>query len=145
MSIKFIYALFIGILFATFVGVGIAAFYVEPKLEEVSSNRGYTDGEYQQKYEDFQKERNIYNRNVSSIALSISVLALIISLTLLKGTNVLADGLLLGGLFLLIYSILRGFNADDNMFRFIVVSVGFAVSLALGYIKFIQPQEKKNK
>ena len=54
----------------------------------------------------------------------------------------IADGLLLGGVLTLLYSVIRGFGTEDNMFRFVVVSVGFAISLFLGYVKFIQPAKK---
>ncbi len=161
MSIKFIYTIFIGILFATFVGVGIAAFYPEPAYPENDVGMRFSaplesdDPKYQEyleKEEAFQEElkqyqekHNRYNRNVSSISIAIAVIALVISLTFLKKINLIADGLLLGGLLLLIYSIIRGFSSDDNMFRFIVVTIGFAVSLALGYIKFIRPEEIKKK
>jgi hypothetical protein len=67
---------------------------------------------------------------------------LIISLTLFKKILLIADGVLLGSVFTLIYGIIRGFNSGNNIFRFIVVSIGLAVSLFLGYIKFIKTSKK---
>jgi apolipoprotein N-acyltransferase len=49
---------------------------------------------------------------------------------------------ILVGVFTLLYSVIRGFGTEDNMFRFIIVAIGFVISLVLGYIKFIQPSQK---
>lgn len=162
MTLKLLYTLLIGIFVAVFVGVGIAAFYPALKYPEppVSMKYGYSepqkDGEiseeakiemekYDQEQKDFQVKSQNYNRNVSILALIFSIVIVIISLTLFKKIYLIADGLLLGGVLTLLYSVIRGFGSDDNMFRFIVVSVGLMVSLFLGYVKFIAPMEKRNK
>lgn len=161
-AIEIIYTFFIGILIAVFVGVGIAAFYPEPKSPETPAElkvyRAPIDSEekteqteelmrvqkqYDAEIEIYQKDLQIYNRNVSMIALAAAVLILVISLTLLKELLVLADGLLLGGVITLLYSVVRVFGSGDDKIRFVVVAVGLAVSLALGYIKFIQTPQKK--
>ena len=160
MTIKLLYTLLIGIFVAVFVGVGIAAFYPTPKYPEAptSMKYGYTepqkDGKiseeyksemekYDQEQKDFQIKSQTYNRNVSIVALVFSIVIVIISLTLFKKIYLIADGLLLGGVLTLLYSVIRGFGSDNNMFRFIVVSAGLIISLFLGYVKFIAPMEKK--
>lgn len=162
MVLKFIYTLFIGILFATLVGVGIAAFYTEPKApeypiglhttkpvespttQEAEQNQAEQEA-YEAAFRDYQEEQNVYDRNVSIIALVIAIVGLVVSLTLFRRLQLIADGLLLGGLLTLIYSIIRGFSTDDNMFRFIVVAIGFATATIIGYIKFVKPAEEKKK
>ncbi len=157
MFLKLIYTLFIGVLLATLVGVGIAAFYEAPKFPEYPARlkysqpvqpNGKTDTEitkeqekYDKKMEEYQKVQKQYNMNVSLIALVSALIILIVSLTFFKKILMIADGLLLGGVLTLIYSIIRGFDTGDNKFRFIVVAVGFVVSIVLGYIKFIKPQK----
>jgi len=159
-TIKIIYTIFIGVLLATFVGVGIAAFYPEPKYPEYPPELNYRFGkeptqqesaqmyEEQQQYDktlkEYQEETNVYNRNVSIIALSASILILIVSLTFVKNILLIADGLMIGGILTLIYSIVRGFSTQDHMFRFFVVTIGLITALVLGYIKFI-PQSQKKK
>lgn len=160
MTIKLLYTLLIGIFVAVFIGVGIAAFYPALKYPEAptSMKYGFTepekDGEisaeykaemekYDQEQKDFQIKSQTYNRNVSIVALVFSIVIVVISLTLFKKIYLIADGLLLGGVLTLLYSVIRGFGSDDNMFRFIVVSVGLIISLFLGYVKFIAPMEKK--
>ena len=160
MTLKLLYTLLIGIFVAVFVGVGIAAFYPQLKYPEppVSMKYGYNESEkdgkiseetkaemerFDQEQKDFQIKSQTYNRNVSILALVFSIIIVVISLTLFKKIYLIADGLLLGGVLTLLYSVIRGFGSDDNMFRFIVVSTGLVISLFLGYVKFIAPIEKK--
>jgi hypothetical protein len=53
----------------------------------------------------------------------------------------IADGILLGGVFTTMYSIIRGLMSEDSQFRFLIVVIGLGIALALGYIKFIRPRE----
>jgi hypothetical protein len=124
--IKYIYITFIGVLLATFIGVGIAAFYKSPtppvypaKLMHVPYPEGTMSAqliEDQEKFnliqQDFQKKSEEYNRNVSIISVIASIIILALSLAVLK--DLMADGFLLGGLLTLIYSIIRGFSSQDE-------------------------------
>lgn len=161
MVLRFIYIIFIGVLLALFVGVGIAAFYKGPQPPEhpqslryaapgIETEKSPTESariqqeqeKYDQAFKAYTEESEEYNRNVSIIALIASILILVISLLLLNKIFLIADGLLLGGVLTLMYSIIRGFESGDEMFRFFVVTVGLIVALVLGYIKFIKPQQK---
>lgn len=165
MVIRFFYIIFIGILLALFVGVGTAAFYKAPKYPEYPASMKYpapatnetpvkasdssalrADQEkYDNLYKKFDEANKLYQRNVSIIALTAAVLMLVISLTIFRQLFVIADGLLLGGVFTLIYSMFRGFETKDEIFRFIVIAIGLAISLIIGYIKFIKPQESTTR
>ena len=154
MILKIIYTIFIGVFFATLVGVGIAAFYPEPKPPEYPSalkiprEGGLNQPVFQELKEEqeeydraektFQEKLETYNRNVSIIAVVASIVTLAVSLTLFKKILLIADGLLLGGVLTILYSIIRGFGSGNNKFQFIIVSIGFVVSLILGYVKFIK-------
>lgn len=65
---------------------------------------------------------------------------LIASLTALRAASPFSDGFVLGGILTFTYSVLRGFMAED-MVRFWIVSAGLLIAPALGYIRFIRPQE----
>lgn len=157
MILKFIYTLFIGILLSLFVGFGIAAFYEKPKYPEPPISLRYATPIYPEAKEstysaqitkdqirqekvqqEFQKKLEIYNRNVSVIGLIAAIIYMVISLMLLKKLLLISDGLLLGGVFTLLYSIGRGFATNDNKFQFLTVTIGLIISLILGYIKFIK-------
>lgn len=161
MLIKYIYILFMGIILAVFVGVGIAAFYKGPKPPDYPPELSYPEvvkpgyetatpsaeriklqREQDAKFKAFQKEDEIYNRNVSIIATISAIIMLVLSLTLVKQIQVLADGLLLGGVLSLGYAVVRGFGSNDDVFRFLVVTVGLIVALGLGYLKFVKNLSK---
>ena len=160
MALRIIYTLFLGVFLAIFIGVGIAAFYPGPTYPNMPPVLKYCSPDIVQDAEKFaeyskqaqlfdtqekvyQKAEQLYSRNVSIAAIIGAILVVIASLTLFKKIKVLADGLLLGGVLTLVYSVIRGFGTEDNMFRFLVVAIGLATTLALGYIKFILPQKEK--
>jgi hypothetical protein len=140
---------FVGLFLAIFLGTGIAVFYPSPKeptpptwytqsekAPEITKAERLQEREFNQKQQDYAKQISIYNRNVSIIALVFAIFVLIITLALSERLGVVADGLLLGGIFTLLYGIGRGIATDSNQYRFIVAAVGLFVTIALGYIKF---------
>lgn len=158
MALKLFYTLFLGLLVALFVGLGIDAFYVGPKAPDYPSelNLQKTDcGEYpelkaaQQKFDQDQKnfieQDRVYNRNVSIISLAFAILIMIVSLTFFSKIKLIADGILLGGVFTTAYSIIRGLMSENSKFRFLIVTIGLIIALVLGYIKFIKPKEDKKQ
>ncbi len=161
MFLRIAYTIFIGILLATFVGVGIAAFYPSPKqpkqdmfpyAEKIDSELTPEEKKVQvaqqeknqKEWEAFSEANKEYSRDVSVISLVASVIMLGLGLTLVRKIYMMSDGLLLGGVLTLVYSIIRSFNSNNNQFQFIVVSVGLIAALSLGYIKFVKPHEKNS-
>lgn len=153
MQIKLIYTLFLGLLIAVFVGFGIDAFYPGPKapqypmeLDQVKPGCEETleqqtlRKDFNQAQEKYMEESKPYNRNVSIMSLVASIIILIFSLTLLGKIRMVADGILLGGVFVTMYSIIRGLMSDSSQFRFLIVTIGLIIALVLGYIKFIRPK-----
>ena len=153
--IKPIYTIFLALLIALFVGLGIDTFYPGPKapqypieLDQVKPGCEETIGqqtlrkEFNQAQNQFLEEFKPYSRNVSIISLVASIIILVLSLTLLAKIKMIADGILLGGIFVTAYSIIRGFMSDSSEFRFLIITIGLIIALTLGYIKFIRP--KKN-
>lgn len=159
MIIRFVYIIFLGLLIATFIGVGIAAFYKEPRSPEpyyapkvaVPDDSSTESARFQQEenirqqneWKLHDEKRRAYNRDVSAITLGFFVVLFVISLVFLNKIYIISDGILLGSLFTLIYSIIRGFESQDETFRFIVVAVGLVIALILGYLKFVKVLPKK--
>ena len=164
--LKVIYSVVVGLLIVLFVGVGIDAFYPTPDypeypkaLQTAENTRAVRDepaqaeeeklqtlrAEYDETIKADQQKREIYSRNVSIVALLSAILVLGASLLLMNKLAVIADGLMMGGLFTTFYSIVRGFEAGDSRFRFLVITIGLAVAIGLGYIKFVKPMEAKPK
>ena len=148
-----VYKVFVGLLLATFIGVGIAAFAPEPKPPEapiavMAPGSATQSPEAQKEMEEFrnatrafQVELAIYNRNVSAASAVASIVMLVLSLSLLRAIGLFSDGFLLGGILTFTYSVLRGFAAEDNMFRFVIVSIGLVIALTLGYVRFVRRLE----
>ncbi len=162
MLLKYLYSIFLAVLIVTFVGVGIAAFYKAPKYPEYpietkpvtmtpngevseSAEMIQKRADYEQESRDFQKAIETYNKNVSAIVIAASLFILIISITLLSRIMYLSDGLMLGGVITLIYAVVKGFSAGDEMFRFIVVSISLIVAIFLGYWRFVRSDNKSKK
>lgn len=155
--IRYIYTFFLGLFLAIFVGMGIAVFYEAPKAPEEPTvfqsvgKEGPTAAQQQEinafeaKQKEYNKEMWRYNRNVSIIVLVCAVLILAISLLFSEKLGVLADGLLLGGIFTLLYGIGRGMASESNKYRFLVASVGLIVTLVLGYTKFTRHELKASR
>lgn len=155
MLLRYVYILFVGLLVATFVGVGIAAFYKGPTPPDYSTYPYKSapsasesaeiereQAEQDREFKEFTKLDQNYNKNVSMIALAAAIIILVLSLTLVKQIQLISDGLLLGGVLTLLYSIVRGFSSNDDIFRFLVVSAGLIAALFIGYLKFVRAQSK---
>jgi len=79
-----------------------------------------------------------HDRNVSLISLLVAVAVMAFSVGLSAKLPVISEGLLLGGLFTLIYSIGWSFARSPKI-AVIPVGVGLIVTIALGYKRFVRP------
>lgn len=151
--LKFVYSFFLGLLLVVFVGMGVASFYESPKApdypkvletvkagpDEYTAEQRKADDAYQEASKDYAARSEDYNRNVSMIVLGAAVILVVLGLTLHAKTDVIADGLLLGGVFTLLYSIGRSFAGQDPQYSFMVVTIGLIITVIVGYLKFIKP------
>ena len=155
--LKLAYSFFLGILLALFVGMGIAAFYAQPEMPKYPTELNLIDKEptaeqkaiqrdFDAQQEAWNEKMKPYNRNVSIITLVAAVSFVAISLLFEHKIKLLADGVMLGGVFTLLYSMGRGFASQDSKYTFALSYVGLIVALTLGYLRFIKPeQEPKGK
>lgn len=158
--IRVFYTLFVGILVATLIGVGIAAFYPAPKSPAADEVGMFTkpvmdateSAEYeaeqiksQKKWQEYNTKMQEYNYRVAIISLSLSVVVLILGLWDYKKLPILSDALALGGVFGLIYSIGRGFEAQNEKLRFVVVAISLIATMFVGQKKLtgIIPGKKR--
>lgn len=149
-----VYTLFLGLILALFVGLGTSTFYQAPKMPEypevdysydgkMSAEQEKAQRDFDKKYSQYDKDNKEYSRNVSVITLAASILMLIIALAIEKKNAVISNGVLLGGLFTLVYSVGRGLMSQDSKYTFIAVTVGVLVALFLGMRHFGSQQNKK--
>ncbi|HVU59406.1 MAG TPA: hypothetical protein VHC98_01040 [Candidatus Saccharimonadales bacterium] len=156
--IKLVYSFFLGLLLAVFVGLGVASFYTAPKapeyptVPETTKNETAAEAEQRQADEQYQaasraydQDSKDYNRNVAMIVLSAAVVLVVLGLALHTKTDVIADGLLLGGVFTLLYSIGRSFAGADPKYSFLATSAGLIITMVIGYVKFLNPRGTAEK
>jgi biotin-(acetyl-CoA carboxylase) ligase len=147
--LKLAYTFFLGILLALFVGVGINTFYPGPTApefpaelnsygKELTTEQAAVQRNFDKRMEQFNKDMQPYNRNVSMLALGAAVVFLAVSLAFEKRIKLIADGGMFGGLFTLLYSVGRGFASQDSKYMFIVISAGLVIVLYLGYRRFVR-------
>jgi hypothetical protein len=148
--LKLVYTFFLGLLLAIFVGMGVNTFYQPPKAPEYPQELRQVIKEpdllqptaeqqaFDKQMEEYSEESKAYSRNVSVITLIAAVAFLAISLLSEKKIRVIADGIMLGGLFTLLYSLIRGFASEDSKYTFVAVSIGLAIVLYLGYHRFVR-------
>jgi hypothetical protein len=152
--VKLAYSLFVGLLLATLLAVGISAFYPAPKNPEPfvtpaiqkpglePTKEEVTRMEKDQRdWQAFNEAQHVYSRNVAIISLVISVSFVVLGLFSNK-LPLLTDGLVLGGVFGLVYSIARGFESKDDIFRFIVVAASLGVTLIIGQMRLAKVFQK---
>ncbi len=120
-ALQIIFAFFLGLVVVAFVGIGVNTFFPEPS---------YVDGRPEQ-FASWQLTTGI-------ILLVCATLVLAISLFLPESQAVLSNGLLLGGVFTMIYAVGMTVSSTASVLRFVVVAVALAVTIAIGYLKFVR-------
>ncbi len=162
--LQFVYVVFVAVLTSLFICLSIETLYVRPKQPEYPittpekiydpavvpvtteeaalirkerSEQQQKDAEYQKKWKAYELVNKKYSRNASIIAMIASILVLVGSLILSQRIMLLADGFLLGSVFILMYSIFQGFQAGENYFRLGIVGISLCISIFIGYYKFV--------
>src|SRR3990170_3350495 len=141
--LRIVYTFFVGVMLALFVGLGIDTFYPGPDepqypFEVADQPTPEEQRDYDDELQAYQDAQEGYNRTVAVIATVSAVLMMGLSLLLEKTNTVLTNGVMLGGLFTLLYGVGRGFASGDTTTTFITVAVGLAVVVFLGYRRFGQ-------
>jgi len=144
--IKIVYSIFVGALISIFVGVGINTFYPGPVSPDYSSKAATAEGrqlyyeseEYTVANEQYSQDNSDYYRNVSIVSLIIAVALLWFSIMYEKRLKMMADGILLGGLFTLIYGVNQGFASGNDQYLFLAMTISLAAVIYIGYHKFIK-------
>ena len=167
-ALQTIFSFFLGLMVLAFIVVGVITFYPSPnqdrdsKIEQLnreqqaiySANDGKTlSAEDQAQVDDIQKqidaislanqaEYELWARNVSIVLIVFATLVMGISLIRSEQLRVISNGLLLGGLFTMVAGVVWVLTSGESMARFVVILFAFAVTLGLGYLKFVRQREE---
>ena len=79
-----------------------------------------------------------WRMSTSVILIVIATILMAVALALGDSVAVLSNGILLGGLFTMLYGVGWGLASGNSVTRFVVLVVALVVSLALGYLKFVR-------
>lgn len=121
-ALQIIFAFFLGLVVVAFVGIGVNTFYPEPTYTNWDSATAST-----------------WRLITGIILLVLATLILVISLALPSHQAVITNGLLLGGVFTMIYAVGITISTDQSIWRFVVVAVALVVTIGVGYLKFAKP------
>ncbi len=156
--IRLLYALLIAAAVVAFVGIGINTFYlapVAPAYPIVPLEKGIAQPAgspmqdnsaqlYQQQQDAYQAALTAYQRNVSIILACFAVVILALGIWLRSQSEIIAEGLQLGGIGASIYAVTMASLADDRIMRFVAVTLFLAGAIVVVYARFQEvPAGKK--
>lgn len=153
--LKLIYSFLLGIVIALFIGIGINTFYPAPKEPQMptgcniyKNNAAKYDDcitaegvDHEAKMQDYNTKNKVWARTSSIYVITAATIFAVIALTFSGSLEIIANGLLLGSIFTLLYGTVLSMISENRITQFIVISVSLAVTLAIGYMRFIR--EKK--
>lgn len=116
-ALQVIFAFFLGLVVVAFIGIGVNTFYPEPNGSGMYTNWRLTTG---------------------MILLVCATMVLVVSLLMPEVQGVLSNGVLLGGVFTMVYAVGVAISTDRSVLRFIVVAVALVVTIGVGYLKFVR-------
>jgi hypothetical protein len=79
-----------------------------------------------------------WRMSTSVILIVIATMLMAVALALGDSVSVLSNGILLGGLFTMLYGVGWGLASGNSVTRFLVLVAALGVSLVLGYLKFVR-------
>lgn len=166
-GLQTIFGFFLGLMVTSFVGVAVYTFYPSPdrpfrerivklnREQQAIRNSKAPDAlmpedraKIQQieddvsKMEDATREAGeVWGRRTSIILIAFATFTMAISLLRAVQLPVIANGLLLGGLFTMVYGVGWIIVTDSSTARFFVMTIALAITLALGYVRFVHRGE----
>lgn len=171
-ALQFIFSLFLGLLLVVVIGVGVWTFYPQPfdenspeqeRIEELYKQQeqlGAKTGDKPMTSADQAKSRAIQDEIdeindsmvdvrddwtviTSIILLCFATVLMAVSLFLPEHLRVFSNGVLLGGLFTVVYGTGWSFAGGDSKARFYVVLAALVLSVTIGYLRFIRGRKDK--
>lgn len=166
-ALQTIFSFFLGLMVLAFIVVGVITFYPSPEqtrnteidqlYRQQEAIYSAADGktltrqqqdqvdEIQKKIDrynrDNQDEQELWARNTSIVLIMFATLVMGISLIRSEQLRVISNGLLLGGLFTMVAGVIWVLTSGESIARFAVIVFAFAVTLGLGYVKFVRQRE----
>lgn len=161
-GLRIIFSIFLGLMLTALVGVGVYTFHLPPerldheirdfKRQEQAIRNSKPDNELttadRNRIQEIVRQRNEledaaeqarqrWALRTSIILIVLATLAMAISLVRADRMTVISNGLLLGGVFSMLYGVGWIATADTTITRFLVMTAAFVIALGLGYARFV--------
>jgi Flp pilus assembly protein TadB len=157
-ALQTIFSFFVGLMVLAFIGVGVNTFYefpeqtyadqeqklfreqqnVNPKTPAEKAQNDRIQSEIDALQKKREAARQVWARNTSIVLVLFATLVMGISLIRSEQLRVLSNGLLLGGLFTMLYGTGWVVFSGSSWARFLVVLFALAITIGLGYLKFVR-------
>ncbi len=162
-GLQTIFSFFLGLMVTAFVGVGVYTFHAPDKApqrqmrelsrqEQAIRNSKPADAltaEDRAQMQRLTDQRNQiadasqagferWARSTSIVLITFATLAMVVSLVRPERLPVISNGLLLGGVFTMVYGVGWIVAAGSSLARFGVMTAAFVITLALGYVRFVR-------
>ena len=145
--IRLLYALLIAGAVVAFVAMGINTVYQGPKYPYYpsynASNTAAEDTQQQDQFDkkvkDYDKKQKAYYRNVSFIALPSALVITAVGLYLYKRSDIVGEGVALGGVGTGIYAVTTSSLADQRVIRFLSLIVLLGSAIIIAHRRFVRP------
>jgi hypothetical protein len=160
-ALQTIFSFFLGLMVLAFIGVGVNTFYQSPaeiheqQVQDLQRQRdelnvqangrtlglptgrdGPTDRRAERLRRTIDQEQKAWAR-VNVILVVFATIVMSVSLVRSEQLRVLGNGLLLGGLFTMIYGVGWVIFSGNSVARFAVMAFALVVAIGLGYAKFV--------
>lgn len=162
-GLRTIFSFFLGLMLTAFIGVGVYTFHPPPDQfdgqirdvdrrqqairgaqapnELTSADRDSLHALEQRRNELVDAAaaaRKPWGRSTSIILIVFATAAMVVSLIRADQLPVISNGLLLGGLFTMLYGVGWIIATDTSIGRFVVMTIALLITLALGYVRFVR-------
>jgi hypothetical protein len=167
-ALQTIFSFFLGLMVLAFVGVGVNTFYPEPRIQQQDEQQLWREMEtLQPKAEhggeldadararrdalqaqldalraEVERARELWARNTSIILVVLATGVMGVSLIRSDQLRVISNGLLLGGLFIMVYGTGWVIFSGQSTARFVVITFALLVTVGLGYLKFVRDRQR---
>jgi len=166
-GLQTIFGFFLGLMVTAFIGVGVYTFYPPADLplqvrvrdlhrqqEEIRTVKAPDDLtpddrarllELQRELDTVQDQSRAavqtWGQRTSIILITLATATMAVSLLRAVQLPVISNGLLLGGVFTMVYGVGWIITTDSSTVRFFVMTAALAITLGLGYVRFVRQRE----
>ena len=137
--LQVIYSFFLGLVVVGLVAIGLTTFYPQPRWPEITwSGQVTPPAEIEAAQQAARAAQEAWPLNASMIPLVVATVILAVSLWRSTQMALISNGLLLGGIFTMIYAVGQSLSGLGGVSRFLVALGALVVTVGVGYLTFVR-------